>query len=856
MASLFSKRLTCFYCGRRATRPTSGPVRKFRCEHCEADNHLDENGEITDPPAAETNPGIYGPDGSSPPFETTTFTESDLFCSKCTRNQHLFTSQLASYFPPVDDPLYKAAEREYPQFRRNLEERYPQVCDKCEPRVRDRIRRTGYEAKADHLRRMMDRSRASKASRQARNRNWRSLLVITGALGYWGSIATQLAWDSMSVLASGQLSDGVNTPSLASCVSQTVGIRRIPSNCAFDLAPLAGLGLIAGSLSLWWNPKLRMKVEGRGGRFAGLGEYYKVQLIVLVVRCVFWAVLKDPSASGLKPTLPPALHLFMVLFTFMSVVISRGLVKYDTRPLVNWSDKSWENTPIRSTETSPVTAPRSRQVHSTPTANGVRNNQRFPIETLASPRPVPERSPTIPPSPPETDDMDWTPSAPQDIRPTVSVYQRDQPSVFDGPLPFYGTLPSAPKPPAWKLQDQTPKKPIAQVVEPNPFTRIPTQQANQWQQRSGRSEPVFRPPTFFPDQDTSTGLETLFDNAFTIQSPDDPPRSNWAQQNQDPRSAYPERAQKFLIFQYLRLGLLGFSIFAWMSSQNRQLPIPGNYIEVGALGSASLIAGFALLELVKRPLAHWNGMEILIYITELVAAVHLGAHLPGVSFDREYFDRYGKLLLVFMAVQEALGLVAFYRAASPQGQEDRVPAESFLSQQGSPQQEPHRNAISWSPVDSSPPGPQSLSSARSVAPSLSFSSGAGGSSFSTALPPAPQYRLSSSQTFHSFPTNDNKNPHSFTMSSLKESDPPSDYDVDSDSETVATTATTLTDATTRNIRYGRNPNLDYGSPFSPKRSELGPGIGGLSLEDRPSARRMTRSQTQQGLSARRPRAAR
>lgn len=121
----------------------------------------------------------------------------------------------------------------------------------------------------------------------------------------------------MSVLASGQLSDGVDTPSLASCVSQTVGIRRIPSNCAFDLEPFAGLGLIAGSLSLWWNPKLRMKVEGRGGRFAGLGEYYKVQLIVLVVRCVFWAVLKDPSASGLKPTLIPALHLFMILFTFL-----------------------------------------------------------------------------------------------------------------------------------------------------------------------------------------------------------------------------------------------------------------------------------------------------------------------------------------------------------------------------------------------------------------------------------------------------------------------------------------------------------------------------------------------------------
>lgn len=42
MASLFSKRLTCFYCGQRSARSHRGPVRNFRCEHCEADNFFDE----------------------------------------------------------------------------------------------------------------------------------------------------------------------------------------------------------------------------------------------------------------------------------------------------------------------------------------------------------------------------------------------------------------------------------------------------------------------------------------------------------------------------------------------------------------------------------------------------------------------------------------------------------------------------------------------------------------------------------------------------------------------------------------------------------------------------------------------
>lgn len=42
MAPLFSKRLGCFYCGRRSALGNRGPVRKWRCNHCEAINYLDE----------------------------------------------------------------------------------------------------------------------------------------------------------------------------------------------------------------------------------------------------------------------------------------------------------------------------------------------------------------------------------------------------------------------------------------------------------------------------------------------------------------------------------------------------------------------------------------------------------------------------------------------------------------------------------------------------------------------------------------------------------------------------------------------------------------------------------------------
>lgn len=776
----------------------------------------------------------------------------------------MFRSSLADYFPPSDDPTDAEYERGYARFKEGLEERYPQVCDACGPRVLEEIRKKGYEAKADHLRRMMDRSRASKNLRQARDRSWQSLLVYTGALGYWTSVGGQLVWDVTSVLTSyGSSFDpelSSDTPlSALSCVSQTARMRWLPSECSFDLAPTAGFALIAGLLSIWWNPKLRMKVDGRSGRFAGFAEYYQAQLITLVARCVFWALLKDPSASALGPSLPPALHMFMIAFTLLSVVISRHVVDYNTQPLVDWSDNSWEK-PLRSNGPSPVSSPSFSR--DTPRAANGSLNQRFPLEKLAPGLSPPRKSPAFPTPPPEGDEMEWTPSAPQPVlQPSSSVPRREQRPAFDGPSLFTGRLPAAPKPPAWNLRTQASAKPIEQVIQPNPFHLRMSSPQNEWQPNSSSPEPVFRPPSFFPasDLNTSTGLETLFERAFDI-DPEGTKRE-WNQPSLDQKSYSPPSSH--LVFQYLRLALLLGSLIAWTFSQNHQLSITGNYIEACALGSASLVAGFALLEAVKRPLAHWNGMEILVYITELAAAVHFGAHLPNAFYEREYFDRYGKLLLVFMAVQEGLGLIASYKGASTPANSEQLQERSPVSVQPIPPQpsspqfsSPAPNALTWSPTHStfsSPPPAPSITS-HSEAPPLSFSSTTGGSSFSSgltsALPPAQNYGFASSQTHKRFPT-PHKNPHSFTMSDLRGNDPPSDYDQDSDTDTVATTATTMTDATARNIRYGRYPNSEFASAFSPRKNELGSGIGGLSLEDRPSSRRITRSQTQQGPAGRR-----
>jgi hypothetical protein len=220
---------------------------------------------------------------------------------------------LGSYLPDSDDPTYPIYEQQYPQYRRKMEETYPQVCENCEQKVNNRIRQTGYEAKADHLRRTMERSKMSRAAQKARRRNWRSILVVAGALGYWTSVAGQLVSDLIGTCDLWTNIAGQHWIPVSTYFSF---VNEIVSYIGYSSQDLAGIALVFGALSIWWNPKIHHKVEGLSGRILGLNQYYECQLIVMVARFAVWAWLKD--TSRMEPSLPAAVHAVMVLF--MSVV--------------------------------------------------------------------------------------------------------------------------------------------------------------------------------------------------------------------------------------------------------------------------------------------------------------------------------------------------------------------------------------------------------------------------------------------------------------------------------------------------------------------------------------------------------
>ncbi|KMU88616.1 hypothetical protein CIHG_06554 [Coccidioides immitis H538.4] len=614
MASLFRKRFKCFYCGSRSTQSQKDKVRQWQCRECQAVNYLDENGEITDPPATEASFESRQPQYAQPLSRTQPDRSSDpsIFCSTCLKNQHLLTQTLASYLPPQSHPEYKVYEASYPAYRKSLEERYPQVCEICEPRVIARIRQAGYAAKADHLRRMMEQSRDGRAVRNQRKWRWRSLFVSTGAVAFWTSIAGQLSWNIMGYIADITLQAEDQQPAqlskalLGSCLDEGRLHRRVQSECALALQPYAGLALVLGVLSLWWNPKLRYKVDGRSGRISGAREYYRIQIVTLVVRFVAWTALQDTSITALNPKLTPAIHTFMAFFTLITTIASRAAIRFSTRPLVSWNDN---------------------------------------IESL-----VPKPNGNI--------------EAP-------------------APSPFQGQLPPAPKPPSWQLRNPNPQPPEKSAVNPpNPFHTAPTLHPSSSAPQKNSdvtklADMVMAPPRFFPQSDlqAETGLESLFDKAFSIA--DSPARAERGSAGKtvgrDIAVNKPLHVLKGIVLAVCFVLWTGSQSFAW----------PKSTIETVVLGLSFLVAGFSLLDLLMRPMVQWKMTDIFLSLIELVGCVYFALVRAGQFGDPTTFDKAGIYLVAFLAGQEMFGLRFMFGTTKP-AVAVRAPAKQIIKRPASP----------------------------------------------------------------------------------------------------------------------------------------------------------------------------
>jgi hypothetical protein len=308
-----------------------------------------------------------------------------VFCSTCLKNQRLYTLTLAESLPDPDHPKYRQFEKVIPSFKRKLDDRYPQCCAGCEPRVRERLTRANYDARADHVRRMLERSRRRRVGSRW---GWRRVVVNLAGMLYLLSLAVQLLW---------HLAGAQSTDVLGTCLQ-----RPVPTTCVKGMEKYVGASLVVGLLTSWWNPKWDWKLREEG-RLVGLSLFYRAQVILLSLRFAAWTFAWTHRTHAVS---------------LLTIAIWSGIalctVSVDTTPLVNWDYEQ----PDLVSPTQYVPPPRT-----------------FDIQNLA-PTQRPQLEQWRPPTPPSNDDMDWQPS--YTFNPVKIPRYRDH-------QPFQGTVPAVGK---------------------------------------------------------------------------------------------------------------------------------------------------------------------------------------------------------------------------------------------------------------------------------------------------------------------------------------------------------------------------------------------------------------------------
>lgn len=281
-------RLVCFYCNKRSNIHYDASIRRWDCAKCDATNFLDENGDITDPVVAtETAPAnlihsTIRPDSPDPGVES----EPPLFCATCLKNQHLYTSSIAQYDFDTNTRRadYIQDERAFFRWKRGLERRYPQVCEACEPKVLERMRRAGKTAKTDHLRRLMDKSRARRSA-PPQGFNISRTIIFGGQLLWYCGILGQLIWNITAMTCA------ANHDEIAEFLTTTPG--PIPVGIKLLLGLInsniwAWRSLQCTYASVWWCPRFKEAERGFMKHITGFRHWYKLQLFAVVIRSIFY----------------------------------------------------------------------------------------------------------------------------------------------------------------------------------------------------------------------------------------------------------------------------------------------------------------------------------------------------------------------------------------------------------------------------------------------------------------------------------------------------------------------------------------------------------------------------------------
>jgi len=263
-----------------------------------------QNGEITDPPASVTPDQTYKyatePHYSSSPDLSPQ--QNTVFCKTCQKNQGILLQTLSKYLPDQSHPRYAEYEAKLPQFRTDLEKRYPPVCQNCVNTVNNRLQSTTYIANSENLKLQLERTRRRAPTAAP---TWKGFFIALGAYAWWFAALAQLLWHAMGATLD---ESAASTGRLPFCLIRATSSRRFDFGCYESMSENMPLVLTLAFCSLWWNNRLSTSARGMG-RLARLNDFYLLQLVYFALRVAsYWAINNSPFTSRYPPR---AIHTFV-----------------------------------------------------------------------------------------------------------------------------------------------------------------------------------------------------------------------------------------------------------------------------------------------------------------------------------------------------------------------------------------------------------------------------------------------------------------------------------------------------------------------------------------------------------------
>ncbi|KAL8662186.1 MAG: hypothetical protein Q9202_004942 [Teloschistes flavicans] len=573
-----------------------------------------------------------------------------------------------------------------------MEERFPQVCADCAPAIERQIRATGYAAKSDHLRRLMERNRGA-ALRRA-SWTWKRLLVSLGAIGWSMGLATHLVWHLLGALPYLQAEDGLvdedGSPSVFSCFfDSAVKLQSCPS-CDQLLQPFLTYAFGMSLLCIWWNPKMQYKLGGGYGRILGSVDFYKSQCIALILRFLSRTLAAKRYSFLQDQQIARALHA-------LSLVIEL-LENYE--PLVPVQHQGPQQLP-RPAATPP---PKYRIDDSF-----LRKlDQQFEETSYQPPTPPPEEDGIS-----EDGMMDWTPQ--HNFRPATAYQPSQSPikAMYDGPSPFHGVLPAAPVSWAQRLRNPPNQPTFRKASDKKKETLFPgkknkrtvsdaasdvTSKYSPLKNGDGTSEmgsPVkFADPKFFAPSDMSvTGLENLFGDTFTL-GRDLTVDSTPLAPGQDQARAVTSAPAPSPFLRLATAAVLGLSCVIWDYASNT-LPTLAPQARLLCLLVAASVSALNLY----ASSASSSGNGIVMSATSVAIAAYIGTtlyHTFDAGAEEDQLSAMGLWYLLAMTVWEIWGFVC--NLATPSDDEPPVVVPQPEPMQRQPSQSQSQTKAAQQPI--------------------------------------------------------------------------------------------------------------------------------------------------------------